>query len=148
MFAVYNTDQWPIVHIHFNPENMNEENYNKYTLDYLSVLLRSKEEQIKIIVLYNLDKLDAPLKYIKKTAEFNKSVKKYNSIMFVGIITKRKCISGVIKMYLMFDSPICPFKVLKDYDELEEYVKDEFELCINCDIYKKCNVDNTNMNYA
>jgi len=151
MFAEFNTDQWPIVHIHFNPENITEENYNKYTLDYLSLLLRAKEEQIKIIILYNLDKLNIQLNYIKKIAGFNKSIKKYNYVIFVGIITKRTCISKVIKMYLMFDTPICPFKVLEDYNELEEYMKDEFELCINCDNYRKCNDsidDNSNINYA
>ena len=57
MFAYFNTINWPMVYVNFDLKQLSDESFEKYTIDYLAILIKAQTEKIKLILVYNLDNM-------------------------------------------------------------------------------------------
>ena len=117
----FNLDNWPIIYIK-NNNFLNDNILEEYKKDYLTILIRCKNNKEKIILFMDIyDKSEIQMPYIKKMTEFHRSIEDYNKLYveYIYILCKSKIIKNVISMLLSVEKPAVPCKIIRSLDKLE-----------------------------
>lgn len=131
----FNTDYWPIVQFRLI-EEVNDENFENYKVNFLNLLLRCKKNKEKMLLICDLENdASIPMKYIFKLALFNKKIFKFNKLYLRGVcvLSKSKTFKNIFKIYLSLITPSAPYKLCSSYDKINNYIEKEFK--INFDTY-------------
>jgi len=118
----FNLDNWPIVYIKNNNNWLNDEILEEYKKDYLSILIRCKNNKDKIILFMDIyERTEVQMPYIKKMAEFHKNVEEYNRLYveYIYVLCKSKIMKNIISMLLSVESPAVSCKIIRSLDKLE-----------------------------
>ena len=118
----FNLDNWPIIYIKNKNNFLNDEILEEYKKDYLSILIRCKNNKEKIILFMDIyEKTEVQMPYIKKMAGFHKSVEGYNKVYveYIYVLCKSKIMKNVISMLLSVETPVVPCKIIRSLDKLE-----------------------------
>ena len=143
MFAYFNTINWPMVYVNFDLKQLSDESFEKYTIDYLAILIKAQTEKIKLILVYNLDNMKLPISYIKKQVAFNKTVKDHNTnhIGFVCIVSENRLLKSILKMFFSIQKDSNTCKVFKTHNEVSNYLSQNFGIITNFSNENKMNYD-------
>ena len=118
----FNLDNWPIVYIKNKNNCLNDDILEEYKKDYLTILVRCKNNKDKIILFMDIyEKTEIQISYIKKIAEFHKSIEEYNKVYveYIYVLCKSKILKNVISMMLSVETPSVPCKIIRSLDKLE-----------------------------
>ena len=130
----FNLDNWPSIYIK-NNNFLNDNILEEYKKDYLTILIRCKNNKEKIILFMDIyDKSEIQMPYIKKMTEFHRSIEDYNKLYveYIYILCKSKIIKNVISMLLSFEKPAVPCKIIRSLDKLETlFYKNGKEMFLN-----------------
>jgi len=123
----FNTKHWPIVYFFIDNEKMTDEVFEEYKRTYLTILLKCKKENKKIILISDLNNQDnLPLKYVMKQAYFNNKIHKFNQayVDLVCVYLNNNSFKRILDIY---------FSILKEkmnldfdthvYQKLEPYIE-------------------------
>lgn len=147
----FNIDSWPIVYFKINNTELNDTIFEDYQKYYLSLLIKCKKNNEKMIFISDLKTLegknDFPMKYIMKQAEFNKKIYEFNKKFikcFIVICNNRK-IKTIINTLFMIIRPAAPFKLCRDQLKANKYLFEKFNINFDITIYSNdINEDNVN----
>ena len=118
----FNLDNWPIIYIKNKNNCLNDTILEEYKKDYLTILIRCKNNKEKIILFMDIyEKTEVQMQYIKKMADFHKSVEEYNKVdvEYIYILCKSKIMKNVISMLLSVETPTVPCKIIRSLDKLQ-----------------------------
>lgn len=118
----FNLDNWPIIYIKNKNNFLNDEILEQYKKDYLIILIRCKNNKEKIILFMDIyEKTEVQMPYIKKMADFHKSVEEYNKVYveYIYVLCKSKIMKNVISMLLSVESPAVRCKIIRSLDKLQ-----------------------------
>ena len=118
----FNLDNWPIIYIKNKNNFLNDPILEEYKKDYLTILIRCKNNKDKIILFMDIyEKTEVQMPYIKKMADFHKSVEEYNKVYveYIYVLCKSKIMKNVISMLLSVETPTVPCKIIRSLDKLE-----------------------------
>ena len=118
----FNLDNWPIIYIKNKNNFLNDNILEEYKKDYLSILIRCKNNKEKIILFMDIyEKTEVQMPYIKKMAGFHKSVEEYNKLYveYIYVLCKSKIMKNVISMLLSVETPAVSCKIIRSLDKLE-----------------------------
>lgn len=143
----FNTDYWPIVQFSL-VEEVNDENFEQYKVNFLNLLLRCKKNKEKMLLICNLETdITIPMKYVFKLALFNKKIFKFNKLYLQGVcvLSKSKTFKNIFKIYLSLITPSSPYKLCSSYIKINNYIKKEFQINFDTSIFSKDFLNNTNI---
>ena len=118
----FNLDNWPIIYIKNKNNCLNDAILEEYKKDYLTILIRCKNNKEKIILFMDIyEKTEVQMPYIKKMAEFHKNVEEYNRLYveYIYVLCKSKIMKNVISMLLSVETPTVPCKIIRSLDKLQ-----------------------------
>lgn len=142
----FNLEYWPIIYLKISNNEMNDELFEEYKKYYLTLLLRCKRNNERIILICNLNDFtnDIPLKYIMGQIEFNKEIYKFNKeyLMCVCILCKNKSFKYILNMYFSFAKPAAPFKLCRSYSKANLFIKEKSNIDFDVSIYENNNENN------
>jgi hypothetical protein len=118
----FDLDNWPIIYIKNKNNCLNDAILEEYKKDYLTILIRCKNNKEKIILFMDIyEKTEVQMPYIKKMAEFHKSVEEYNRLYveYIYVLCKSKIMKNVISMLLSIESPAVRCKIIRSLDKLQ-----------------------------
>lgn len=147
----FNIDNWPIVYFKINNTELNDTIFEEYQKYYLSLLIKCKKNNEKMVFISDLKtlegKTDFPMKYIMKQVEFNKKIYEFNKKFikcFIVICNNRK-IKTIINTLFMIIRPAAPFKLCRDQIKANKYLFEKFNINFDITIYlNDINEDNIN----
>jgi len=117
----FNLDNWPIIYIKNKNNYLNDAILEEYKKDFLTILIRCKNNKEKIILFMDIyEKTEVQMPYIKKMADFHKSVEEYNKVYveYIYVLCKSKIMKNVISMLLSVETPVVPCKIIRSLDKL------------------------------
>ncbi len=117
----FNLDNWPIIYIKNKNNFLNDPILEEYKKDYLTILIRCKNNKDKIILFMDIyEKTEVQMPYIKKMADFHKSVEEYNRLYveYMYVLCKSKIMKNIILMLLSVETPAVPCKIIRSLDKL------------------------------
>jgi hypothetical protein len=118
----FHLDNWPIIYIKNKNNFLNDNILEEYKKDYLTILIRCKNNKEKIILFMDIyEKSEIQMPYIKKLTEFHKSIEDYNKLYveYIYILCKSKIMKNVISMLLSVETPTVPCKIIRSLDKLQ-----------------------------
>jgi hypothetical protein len=118
----FNLDNWPIIYIKNKNNCLNDSILEEYKKDYLTILIRCKNNKEKIILFMDIyEKNEVQMPYIKKMADFHKSVQDYNKVYveYIYVLCKSKIMKNVISMLLSVETPAVSCKIIRSLDKLQ-----------------------------
>ncbi len=135
----FNTKYWPVVYFFIDNEKMNEETFEEYKKNYLTLLLKCKKEKQKMILISDLNNQNnLPLKYIMKQAYFNHKIHKFNEdyVSLVCVYLNNDGFTKILDMYFSICKPCCPYKVCRTYDIVNEFIKEKTDIVFDTHVFK------------
>jgi len=147
MVKFFNTKEWPIVYLKSYNDYINDNLFEIYKKQYLTLLLKCKNNKEKIILICDLNTLDScdnlPLNYIMKHANFNKEIYKYNKeyVRTVCILCNNSSLKNILNLYFTVSKPASPYKIFKNYDKANKYLLESFNINFDITIYQRNNLD-------
>jgi hypothetical protein len=134
----FDLDNWPIIYIKNKNNCLNDGILEEYKKDYLTILIRCKNNKEKIILFMDIyERTEVQMPYIKKMSEFHKSVEEYNKVYveYIYVLCKSKIMKSIISMLLSVENPSVRCKIIRSLDKLqsaflENHKKDIKELKI------------------
>ena len=138
MSADYNLDNWPIVYFKLSSNQISDETFEEYKKSYLSLLVRCKNNNDKIILICDLNKsAKLPLNYIMKQAQFTKDINKFNKeyIKAVCILCNDKNFKNILSLYFTFCRPASPYKLCRSFDKINKYLIEKLNINFDSNIY-------------
>ena len=118
----FNLDNWPIIYIKNKNNCLNDVILEEYKKDYLTILIRCKNNKEKIILFMDIyEKTEVQMPYIKKMAEFHKSVEEYNRLYveYIYVLCKSKIMKSIISMLLSVENPAVRCKIIRSLNKLQ-----------------------------
>ena len=145
----FNTKYWPLVYFFVDDNGMNENDFENYKKIYLQILLKCKKENVKIILISDLNnqkKVD--MKYVMKQAYFNLKIEKFNKlyVKVVCVYLKDKNFKKILNMYFNICKPYCPYKICNTYESINKFIKCELNEEYNTNVFSNLIEDITNLN--
>lgn len=134
MIADFNSDNWPIVYVKFNNNELNDESFEEYKKYYLNLLIKCKKDNSKMYIIFNLDNTKSlPMNYIVKQIQFNKEIEKFNKeyIQLASIICKSKAFKNILNLYFSMSKQAAPFKIFRCFNKMKLYFIDKFNINFN-----------------
>ena len=130
----FHTEKWPIVYFKVNMNNITDEIFEEYKKNYLSLLLRSKREGVKIVLIcdlfhcFNYNTIET--KYIMKQSEFNTETYKFNKeyLKCICILCKSSVLKNMLNLYFGMSKPAAPYKICKNFQKANEYLIQKYDL--------------------
>ena len=142
MIGDFNLEFWPIVYLKLNDKEINENSFEEYKKYYLSLLLKCKKNNEKMVLICNLNSgRMLPLDYVMKQAQFNKEIQKFNKdyIETVCILCKEKSFKNVLNLYFTVAKPTNPYKFSRSFEKINLYLKDKFNIDFDLSIFENQN---------
>ena len=143
----FNTNYWPIVQFSLI-EEVNDENFEQYKVNFLNLLLRCKKNKEKMLLICDLESdIGIPMKYVFKLALFNKKIFKFNKLYLQGVcvLSKSKTFKNIFKIYLSLITPSSPYKLCSSYAKINTYIEKEFQINFNTFVFSKDFLNKTNI---
>ena len=147
----FNTKHWPVIYFKACDE-INDENFEEYKVNYLNLLIKSKKNKDKVFLIADLNtEIQIPMKYIFKLAAFNKKLYKFNKLYLkvVCIFSQSKSFKNLLKLYLSLITPSSPYKLCSSFDKINVYLKDSLDTYFDTNIFnlnKENCINNNNEN--
>jgi hypothetical protein len=148
MSADYNLDNWPIVYFKLSSNQINDETFEEYKKSYLSLLLRCKNNNDKVILICDLNKsAKLPLNYMMKQAQFTKEINKFNKeyIKAVCILCDDKNFKNILSLYFTFCKPASPYKLCRSFDKINKYLIEKHNINFDSNIYDEQRLTNNDV---
>ena len=148
MVFKFNINYWPIVHFSLT-EEVNDENFEEYKVNFLNLLLNCKKKKQKILLICDLNaNIQISMKYVLKLAAFNKKIFNFNKLYLNGVyvISKNKTFKNFFKIYLSLITPCAPYKLCSSYNKINIHMKDDFNLLFDTNIFINDNNNDSNNN--
>ena len=142
MIGDFNLEFWPIVYLKLNDKEINENSFEEYKKYYLSLLLKCKKNNEKMVLICNLNSgRMLPIDYVMKQAQFNKEIQKFNKdyIETVCILCKEKSFKNVLNLYFTVAKPTNPYKLSRSFEKINLYLKDKFNIDFDVSIFENQN---------
>jgi len=145
MICTFNLDHFPIVYMSLNDNEINDNSFEEYKEYYLSILLRCKKENQKLVLICNLDNTPTlPMNYIAKQSQFNKDIYKHNQshVKTVCILCKNKSFKNILNLYFTVSKPANPFKICRSFIKINKYLNEKFSILFDTHIFsnsEECN---------
>lgn len=116
MFAIFNYDNFPIIHVNFT-NNLNEQSLNEFFKEWLTLYLKGEN----FIFLFDTrDITEIPnIKYALRMSQFIKKLKKDNTYHYLQksiILINNKKISYLLDFIFNIQKPVAPVYILKTED--------------------------------
>jgi hypothetical protein len=148
MSADYNLDNWPIVYFKLSSNKINDETFEEYKKSYLSLLVRCKNNNDKVILICDLNKsAKLPLNYMMKQAQFTKEINKFNKeyIKAVCILCDDKNFKNILSLYFTFCKPASPYKLCRSFDKINKYLIEKHNINFDSNIYDEQRLTNNDV---
>ena len=151
MISNFNLDYWPIVYFKSYGDSVDNDSFEEYKKYYLNLLIKCKNNNQKMILICNLNKLTSyPIEFIIKQAEFSKKIFKFNQeyVKCVCILCKNKSFKSILNLFFTFVKPSSPYKLCRSFDKIDTYLLDNFNIKFKTNIFDdsiKNNLVNENM---
>jgi hypothetical protein len=145
MFADYNLEHWPVVYFKLNDNEITDESFEEYKKFYLTLLLRCKKNNEKMVIICNLNRNgDLPLTWVIKHSQFNKEVYKHNKdfVKAVCIMCKDKNFKNILNLYFTVAKPAAPYKLCRSFFKVNKYLTEKFNMTFDSNIYQDNPFDN------
>jgi hypothetical protein len=138
MTSSFNTQNWPIVYFKSNEKGVNDETFDEFKKDYLSLLLLCKQKNEKMVLICNIDvKESIPMKYIMKQVQFNKEVYKFNKeyIKCVCIMCTDKNFKNILNLYFGMVRPAAPYKLCRSFFKVNKYLVEKHSITFDTQVF-------------
>ena len=138
MISDFNLDYWPIVYFKSSGDYIDDESFEEYKKYYLNLLIKCKNNNEKMILICNLNKLTSyPMEFIIKQAEFSKQIFKFNKeyLKCVCILCKNKSFKNILNLYFTFVKPSSPYKLCRSFDKINKYLIEKFDVNFQSNIF-------------
>lgn len=142
MVLKFNEDNWPVVYFYLGKEEINEELFESYKVNYLNLLIRCKKEKKKMILISDLNtECSLPVKYVMKQAMFNRKINKFNELYVaaVCIYCKNKSFKNILKMYFTLTKPASPYKLCTSLEKINKFLEEKIDYKFDATIYENFN---------
>ena len=142
MVKFFNTKEWPIVYLKSNNNDINDQLFETYKKEYLTLLVRCKKNSEKIILIYDLTFINnfnnLPLNYIMKHANFNKEIYNYNKeyIRSICVLCNNYGFKNILNLFFSLCKPPCQYKLCKNYDKAQKYLLENFNIDFDISLFK------------
>jgi hypothetical protein len=138
----FNLDHWPIVYFNSNNIMLDDDSFNEYKENYLSLLVKCKKNKEKMLLICNLNNNNnidnIPIKYIMKQSQFNNEIYKYNKeyLMGVCIICNSKSFKNILNLYFTVSKPAAPYKLCRNIEKANIFIKEKCNINFDLNIFK------------
>jgi len=142
MVLKFNEDNWPVVYFYLGDEEINEELFESYKVNYLNLLIKCKREKKKMILISDLNtEKSLPIKYVFKQAMFNRKINKFNELYVaaVCIYCKNKSFKNILKMYFTLTKPASPYKLCTSLEKITTFLSEKIDYKFDATVYKDFN---------
>ena len=142
MVLKFNEDNWPVVYFYLGDEEINEELFENYKVNYLNLLIKCKKEKKKMILISDLNtEKSLPIKYVMKQAMFNRKINKFNELYVsaVCIYCKNKSFKNILKMYFTLTKPASPYKLCTSLEKINKFLDEKINYKFDARIYENFN---------
>ena len=116
MFAIFNYDNFPIIHVNFT-NNLNEQSLNEFFKEWLTLYLKG-ENFIFLFDTRNITEIPN-IKYAIRMSQFIKKLKKENTYHYLQksiILINNKKISYLLDFIFNIQKPVAPVYIIKTED--------------------------------
>ena len=138
MVFKFNTSKWPVVYFYSDENEVNDEIFESYKINYLNLLIKCKKEKIKMIFISDLNtKYSLPVKYVIKQAMFNKKINHFNKLYVaaVCIYCKNKSFKNILNMYFTITKPESPYKLCTSLEKITNFLKDKIKYNFDASVF-------------
>ena len=138
MISNFNLDYWPIVYFKSSGNSVDDESFEEYKKYYLNLLIKCKNNNEKMILICNLNKLTSyPLEFVAKQAEFSKQIFKFNKeyVKCVCILCKDKSFKNILNLFFTFVKPATPYKLCRSFDKVDKYLFEKFNFTFKSNVF-------------
>lgn len=150
MVKFFYTKEWPIIYLksYYNIELMNDEYFEKYKKEYLTILIKCKSNKEKIILICDLTELNncdnIPITYIMKYANFNKEIYKFNKeyVKTICILCNNKAFKNILNLFFSISKPASPYKLCSSYEKANKYLLENFNINYDVSLFENINMYN------
>jgi hypothetical protein len=140
MISNFNLDYWPIVYFKSPGNTIDDESFEEYKKYYLNLLIKCKNNNEKMILICNLNKLTSyPIEFIAKQAEFSKQIFKFNKeyVKCVCILCKDKSFKNILNLFFTFVKPATSYKLCRSFDKVNKYLFQKFNVTFKSNIFEE-----------
>ncbi len=146
MFSQFILNDFPLVYMKIKSDELNDENLALYQNSFINILLKSKIEKQRIIILLDLFQCDNSsfnISNIIKQASFYKSIMKYTTlyVQHVYILSNRNDLSFFIKIFKKFGKSNVPYKVVKNTEKIEQNIYKKYNVKTQLSQFKSENIN-------
>jgi len=138
MISNFNLDNWPIVYFKSSGNSVDDESFEEYKKYYLNLLIKCKNNNEKMILICNLNKLTSyPIEFIAKQAEFSKQIFKFNKeyVKCVCILCKDNSFKNILNLFFTFVKPATPYKLCRSFSKVDKYLLDKLNIIFKSNIF-------------
>ena len=143
MIADFNLENWPIVYLKLNNNEINKESFEEYKKYYLGLLIRCKNNNEKMVLICNLNTTRImPPEYIMKQSYFNREIYKFNKdyVKTVCILCNDKNLKNILNLYFSVNKPAAPYKLCISFDKINKYLNQNFKINFDSNILEELNM--------
>ena len=136
----FNLDYWPIVYFKSFGNDVDDESFDEYKKYYLSLLIKCKNNNEKMILVCNLNKITSyPMEFIYKQVEFSKQIFKFNQeyLKCVCILCENRSFKNILNLFFTLVKPASPYKLCKNFDKVDKYLFEVFNITFKSYILDK-----------
>jgi hypothetical protein len=137
----FNSNSWPVVYFKIDVKEITNETFEDYKKQYLELLVRAKRENKKIILLSDLNHIKKnesfPMNFLMKQMKFNKDCYKFNKeyLQCVCILCNSSRLKSILNIYFTMIKQAAPYKICKDTNALDIYLKEKYNIEMNTSIF-------------
>jgi hypothetical protein len=138
MSADYNLNNWPVVYIKLSSNQISDESFEEYKKAYLSLLVKCKNNNDKIILICDLNNSsNLPINYVMKQAQFTKDINKFNKeyVKAVCILCSDKNFKNMLNLYFTLCKPATPYKLCRSFNKINKYLIEKHDIIFDSNIY-------------
>lgn len=138
----FNIDNWPIVYFELGNQKLDDNTFEEYQKYYLTLLIRCKKNNEKMVVISNLSSLNntenIEMRYIMKQMQFNRKIYDFNKkyVKCVCILCKNKSFKNILNTVFSLTKPAAPFKLCRSTEKANTYLLEKFDIKFDINIFE------------
>ena len=121
--------QWPIVKIKYKEVVLNDDIFEEYKIQFLTILKKCKDLNQKCLLIIDLlDMKKVPMKYMMKQRKFHNKINDHTIkyIQTIFIILKNAAVRNILKVFVNMSKKKQTFYFLKDLNEAYKIIENKF----------------------
>lgn len=141
----FNLDHWPVVYFKAGIEPINDISFEEYKKYYLNLLIKCKNENIKMILICDLNNSkEIQLNYVMKQVQFNNEIYKFNKeyLKCVSILCNNQNflnLKNIINLYFTIIKSPSPFKLCKSFNKINKFLLEKNNINFDSNIFNTFN---------